>query len=150
MIIHFICRGNAHRSMMAEAYLKSLGLPSIEVISSGTVADVFRESNKAHAPHIMARIDKFGVADYAKQEPDQLTQERLDSADITICLNKIVADECKQMFNMPSDTIVWDVSDVNEGQRIVKPGEDHYQFVGETYEEIAHNVDELIREKGLS
>jgi len=134
---------------MAEAYLKSLHLPNVEVISSGTVADVFRESNKMHAPHILEHIHKYGVTRYAKDEPDQLTQARLDSADITICLNKIVADECNQMFKMPTDTIVWDVSDVDEGSRIVKPGESRYQYVKETYEEIANNIDELLKDKNL-
>ena len=103
-----------------------------------------------HAPHIIEHIDKYGVTEYAKDEPDQLTQERLDGADITVCLNKIVADECNQMFKMPKDTIVWDVSDVDEGSRIVKPGESRYQFVEETYEEITHNIDELLKDKKLT
>jgi len=136
--------------MMAEAYLKSLHLHNVTVISSGTVADVFRESNKVHAPHILKHIDKYGIRQYAKDEPDQLTQARLDSTDITICLNKIVADECNQMFKMPKDTIIWDVSDVDEGSRIVKPGESRYQFVEETYEEITHNIDELLKDKKLT
>jgi predicted protein tyrosine phosphatase len=36
MNIHFICRGNVLRSLIAETYLRSLELPNITVISSGT------------------------------------------------------------------------------------------------------------------
>lgn len=36
MNIHFVCRGNILRSVIAEAHLKSLNLEGITVISSGT------------------------------------------------------------------------------------------------------------------
>jgi protein-tyrosine-phosphatase len=38
MRVHFICRGNVYRSRIAEAYLKSLELEGLEVLSSGTIA----------------------------------------------------------------------------------------------------------------
>jgi len=136
--------------MMAEAYLRSLALDNTQVISSGTVADEYRQFNAECLPHILAHIEKYGVTKYAKLHPDQLTQARIDSANITICMNQIVADECFQLFSMPTDTIIWDVTDVDEGNRVIKQGDDRYQFVEETYEEIAHNIDELLGEKGVA
>jgi hypothetical protein len=74
----------------------------------------------------------------------------MDSGDITVCMNQIVADECSHLVSMPRDTIIWDVTDSGEGQRIIQPGEDEYKYLEEIYEEITHNVDELVQEKSLA
>ena len=150
MTVHFICRGNAHRSIMAEAYLKSLQLENVEVLSSGTVADNYRLQNEPIISGIRKRLEKHGTGIYAKTISEQLTQNRVDSGDITVCVNQIVANECESVVSMPNNTIVWDVSDTGEGNRIILPGEDKYKYFEEVYEEITKNVDELITEKILA
>jgi protein-tyrosine-phosphatase len=97
MTIHFICRGNAHRSLIAEAYLKSLQLKDVDVLSSGTVANTYRSENEPRIPIIIARLDIYGKGQFAKTTPDQLTQERIDRGDITVCMNQIVANECSRL-----------------------------------------------------
>lgn len=149
MTIHFICRGNAHRSLIAEAYLKSLRLKNVEVLSSGTVADRYRAENEPRIPKIIARLNTHGTGEFAKAKPDQLTQERLTGSDIVICMNQIVADECKQLVTMPDNTLVWNVTDVGEGERMLHPGDDELKYFDEIYEEIAQKVDELVRKEGL-
>ena len=41
MVIHFVCRGNTHRSRLAEAYTKSLTqeIEDVTILSSGIEAD---------------------------------------------------------------------------------------------------------------
>lgn len=149
MTIHFICRGNAHRSLIAEAYLKSLQLKNVEVLSSGTVADRYRAENESRIPKIITRLDTHGKGKFAKTRPDQLTQERLKGSDVVVCMNQIVVDECKQLVDMPDCTLVWNITDVGEGERVLNPGDDELKYFDEIYEEIARKVDELVRKEGL-
>ena len=48
MIIHFICRGNSFRSIIAEAYLNSLEIKDSRVLSSGTAAAPDKARNLAY------------------------------------------------------------------------------------------------------
>ena len=149
MTIHFICRGNAHRSLMAEAYLKSLDLKGISVMSSGSAADKYREENEPRIPQIRAILGSHGISQFAKSHPEQLTQERLNEADLTICMNQIVADECNKAFTIPPNTQVWDIDDTGEGKNILQPGDSPFKYTGEIYELIKRRVDELVQDLQL-
>lgn len=149
MTIHFICRGNAHRSVMAEAYLSSLQLKGVSVYSSGTVADKFRVENEPILQHMAVLLeDSHGIGRYVKKRAEQLTPERVSGADITICMNQIVKDECDHIATMPPDTIVWGITDSSEGDRVIQPGEDPYKYTEEIYQEIVAKVDELVKHEG--
>lgn len=150
MTIHFICRGNAYRTIIAEAYLKSLRLKGVEVLSSGTVANMHRTENESVITNIVKRLYGHSIGIYAKTRSEQLTQQRVDDGDNTICMNQIVVDECKNLVSLPRDVIVWDVADTGEGRRIVGPNEDDYQYFEEIYEEVTHNIDELIAKNILT
>jgi len=118
MIIHFICRGNSFRSIIAEAYLNSLGL-----------------------------LEENGIREFAKAgHGDQLTQSCLDGADVVICLNKRVHDECQQLVTLPADTRIWAVADIGEAGRVAdtESGKDRYRE--EAYQEIVEAIDQLISE----
>ena len=149
MTVHFICRGNAYRSLMAEAYLKSLKLESVNVISSGTIADTSRLSNEPNIPLIVAKLERYGVGKYIKMHPSQLTQSRVDEADINVCINGLVAEESKRIVVMPNNTITWNVMDSGEGKRIIRIGDDVWKYTDEIYNEIKQNIDSLVRVKGL-
>jgi protein-tyrosine-phosphatase len=144
MIVHFICRGNAHRSIMAEAYLKSLQLKGVQVRSSGSVADLYRQHNLPILATIVSMLRDYGVGSYAKSVSDQLSQQRIDGADITVCMNQIVYDESSKITTLPKNTIVWNVMDAGEGHRIVKQGEDQYKYTKEVYDQIVGLVDGLV------
>jgi len=147
MTIHFICRGNAHRSVIAEAYLKSLHLEGVSVYSSGTVANTFRTKNKPLIQHVAVLLEEdHGIGRYVKKRADQLTQERVDSADVTICMNQIVKDECDRIVKMPTNTVVWDITDSGEGDRTMKPGEHQYKYTEEIYQDISRDIDRLRKE----
>ncbi len=149
MTVHFICRGNAYRSLIAEAYLKSLRLKDVNVISSGTIADISRSKNEPNIAPLITRLDDYGVGGFVKTHVDQLTQARVDIADINICMNERVAEESKRMVVMPENTMTWSVMDSGEGERIIKNGDDEWKYTDEIYNEIKQNIDTLVREKGL-
>jgi protein-tyrosine-phosphatase len=95
MIIHFICRGNSFRSVIAEAYLNSLGIKGSRVLSSGTTAASDKARNLVYHRMTLDLLDRHGIREFAKAGyGDQLTQSRLEKADITVCMNQRVYDEC--------------------------------------------------------
>lgn len=68
MIIHFICRGNAFRSVIAEAYLNSLELKCLSVLSSGTAATLYRARNLADHRITLELLEEHGIRDFAKAD----------------------------------------------------------------------------------
>jgi protein-tyrosine-phosphatase len=135
---------------MAEAYLKSLRVQNIAVLSSGVVADKYRSENEPRIPGIKAILAKHHVAQFAKDHPEQLTQERIDQGDVTICMNQIVADECNQQFVLPPNTQIWDINDAGEGHYIVHPGDDPLRYTEEIYGLITQRIDALVQSPGLA
>jgi protein-tyrosine-phosphatase len=150
MIIHFICRGNAFRSIIAEAYLNSLRLPDVQVRSSGTRARVNLVDNRQYYDGILDLLEWYGIRQYAKTHyGDDLTAERMDGTDIAICMNQLVYDEARAICAMPNLTMIWDVSDINGRGRIVRPGHARKQLEREAFREIKRDVDGMVRELKL-
>ena len=145
MKVHFICRGNALRSVIAEAYLKSLAIPGITTLSSGTVADCYRTQNEPTLETTNALLAQKGFGDLTKNHSEQLTQDRINASDLTICMNQTVYEEAKSNATLPPSTIVWDVVDVGEGIRTLDPNDKHTKYDDLIYLEIMHRVDELVK-----
>ena len=102
MIIHFICRGNAFRSIIAEAYLNSLGHTGLTALSSGTVAASHKTANLAHYEKTLELLESRGIREFAKPGyGDQLSPERLASTDIAICMNRRVYDDAVTLVSLP-------------------------------------------------
>ena len=112
MHIHFICRGNSFRSRLAEAYLASLNLKDVTVSSSGTCAKT--NISFPISPNVLEVATIEGIAPYFKPHKDQLTQETLNGVDIVVCLNRKIYREAKALVTLPLQTIIWDVSDLEE------------------------------------
>lgn len=142
MVIHFVCRGNGLRSTMAEAYLRSLQLPEVETLSSGTVIDEFK--GMPVSPHAIAVLEQHGIADYAKRVREQLTPERLAHGDLTIFLNERVASEAHMIAPLPERSAVWKVADMGEGSRQVKKASDAEHFSAAMFDEIKAQIDALV------
>ena len=146
MKIHFVCRGNALRSVIAEAYLKSKEIPEFEVSSSGTVAEQYRERNKAtlHATSLLLAAHQIGK--YSKQYADQLSEDRLQDNDLIIFMNGIVYEEAERSHIIPRNVRVWNIVDAGEGQRKVNPGDNPYRYDEDIFNDIKLNVDALVQE----
>jgi len=146
MIIHFICRGNSFRSIIAEAYLNSLGLTDSRALSSGTVAAVDKASNLLYYRRTLDLLEKHGVRQFAKDGyGDQLTQSRLESAHITVCLNQRVYDECLRCVTFPVSPRIWSAADIGEPGRVYRTESERELYREDAYQEIVRNVDRLIQ-----
>ena len=145
MIIHFICRGNVFRSIIAESYLNSLDLKDLSALSSGTVATSHKTQNLANHRLTLELLQKHGIRGFAKVGyGDQLTQSRLDNADITVCVNRRVYDECLQCVTFSAVPCVWSVADIGEPGRIPDGESEARIYREEAYQEIVGNVERLV------
>lgn len=144
MIVHFICRGNAFRSRIAEAYLNSLQLSKIKAISSGTVAKAHSESNKENFRITKTVLNEHGIEKFNKPHWNQLTKERLKQGDLTIFLNENVKDECEQLFGLPNKYIIWDIPDFDEVTPIPVTNIEIHRYTESTYDQVKKRVDDLI------
>ena len=144
MIIHFICRGNSFRSIIAEAYLNSLEVKGWSVLSSGTAASD-KARNLVYYRKTLALLEEHGIREFAKADyGDQLTQSRLEEADIAICMNQRVYDECLQIVAFPAGPRIWSVADVGEPGRIARAESEEQLYREEAYQEIVKNVSRLV------
>ncbi len=145
MIIHFICRGNAFRSIIAEAYLNSLRVAGLSVLSSGTAGTLNKPQNLFYHGTTLELLRQHGIREFAKADyADQLTQARLAGADITVCMNKRVYDECLQIVTFFASPRIWSVADIGEPGRIAQTESEQLLYREEAYQEIVKNVDQLI------
>ena len=147
MIVHFICRGNSFRSIIAEAYLNSLEIAGLAAVSSGTVATANKARNLPYHQLTLELLAQRGIRDYAKASyGDQLTQTNLEQADVTVCMNRQVYDDCLQVVTFAADPRIWSVTDIGEPGRIARTEAESWRYREEAYREIVGHVDQLIKE----
>jgi hypothetical protein len=93
----------------------------------------------------LALLEEHGIREFAKADyGDQLTQSRLEKADITICMNQRVYGECLQIVTFPASPRIWSVADVGEPGRIAHGESAAQLYREEAYQEIVKNVGRLV------
>lgn len=149
MTVHFICKGNVFRSLMAEAYLKSLHLPGVTALSSGAIADLSRERNIDNLASTNELLRRHGLGEFTQATASQLTQARVSDDQVVVCMNAIADEAATGIVDLPADRRIWDVTDIGEGDRLVSEtvGRDVYEE--DVYNEIVTKVDELVTELKL-
>ena len=146
MIVHYICRGNAFRSIIAEAYTRSLRIPGLDVTSSGTVASEYREYNIPTYAQVSSLLAAHGLGDFTKDHyADDLTQAFIDHATVVVCLNSIVYDEASNGWQLPEQTYVWDINDIDEFGHVPGGEAERQAFMEATFHAITARVDEFVR-----
>ena len=145
VIVHFICRGNSFRSIIAEAYLNSLGVTGLSALSSGSTAAPAKARNLVYYQMTRALLDKHGIGEFVKADyGDQPTQLCLDEAGLAVCMNRRVYEECLPVVDFPVSPRIWSVADVGEPGRIAHAEQDERYYREEAYREITKNVDRLV------
>jgi len=143
MNIHFICRGNVLRSLIAETYLKSLGIKGITTVSSGTNVNWSDTQERKYFANTLLVLGRHKILPYVKSNAEQLTQKRLDDCgDVIVVMNQRVIDEAIQIVKMPDSIYNWEIIDIGEGSRTNRDNRESYEE--EIYQEITNKVDELI------
>ncbi len=113
MIINFVCRQNAYRSRLAEAYLNSLKLPGIRAISTGYEAE---KSEDGPISWVAARILKRrSLLPFMSDKWRQLTQEDIETSDFLVFMTNNVYENCVRRFKINGKKQeIWDIKDFEE------------------------------------
>ncbi|HIA92037.1 TPA: hypothetical protein EYO12_02875 [Candidatus Saccharibacteria bacterium] len=148
MNVHFICRGNAFRSFIAETYLRSLQLPDVSVSSSGTIAADYKQPNEKYHALVVAELETLGYSDFINPKwAKTTTQAMLDTADICILVNSIVLEELHGKHFAVSNYHVWDIDDYDEGANRTDQSRTHLSVIKKTIPKIIQRVDDFVADQ---
>jgi hypothetical protein len=71
---------------------------------------------------------------------DQLTQPRLERADITVCMNQRIYDECLECVTFSASPRIWSVADIGAPGTVSNAELEKSLYRQEAYQEIVKNV----------
>ncbi len=153
MHIHFVCSGNAYRSRLAEAYLKSkLKEKKITVSSSGIAVDKHRFGNGPICWYAMRLMKRNELIPYMSWHENQTPKNALENVDILICMGKIHMEYCRKELGYKKPIEVWNIPDLNEMDGFIPstvPGIEtdinHINLTKKAFAEIKKKVDELFK-----
>jgi protein-tyrosine-phosphatase len=101
MVIHFICRGNTHRSRLAEAYAGSsvAQIADVAVLSSGIEAD--RDLNGPIVPFVKRTLENDHLLEFTGTTWTQTTQPLIDGSDVLVFMSDDVFKDARERFQVP-------------------------------------------------
>lgn len=112
--VHFVCTGNAYRSRLAEAYLRSKQLPNVEVSSSGVEEKKHRLRNGPITWYAGRLLKRHNLVHHAKFMSTQTTRKHLDRADIVIFMTDEQQSIAKNKFKFSKNSFEeWHIGDMD-------------------------------------
>ena len=112
MVIHFVCRGNTHRSRLAEAYAGAATAQSddVKVLSSGIEAD--RDLNGAMVPFVRDILENDNLLQFTGASWTQTTQALIDESDVLVFMSDDVFEDATRRFQVPAGkSHRWQIAD---------------------------------------
>jgi protein-tyrosine-phosphatase len=112
MVIHFICRGNTHRSRLAEAYARSStrDLADVAILSSGIEAD--RDLSGPIVPFVKRLLLEDDLLHFTGETWTQTTQSLIDDSDVLVFMSDDVYADALLLFQIPLERCdTWDIPD---------------------------------------
>lgn len=151
MIIHFVCRGNAYRSRLAEAYLNSKKISHIRAISSGIEEGIHRKINGPITWLAERILQNNSLVPFMSLDSKQTSKLLLDKSNLVIFFNEKYAEFCKESYSFKNSSYeVWNILDVDDfGLTSDKQSrEDEAKKIDiseKTFKEIKKRIDGLIK-----
>lgn len=143
MKIHFVCTGNAYRSRMAEAYLKSKKLPNVEVSSSGIEAEGTWAGTLAL--YTMTTMKKHHLESYLSKNWHQTTKDLLEDQDLVIFMSKHHEDFClNKLKSRIKHFETWNIHDIPRTLFVERDEAEINRIAEETFQKIKIKIDGLI------
>ncbi len=150
MIVHFICRGNAYRSRLAEAYFNSKKLPDIRAISSGVEEEIHRYGNGPVSWLAMRLLQYNSLIPFMSFMSQQTNKELLKKSDFFIFFDEKYLDYCEEKLGFNSSQYeAWKILDIDdygltEKNQSRKDDLRKLDISGKTFVEIKKKIDALI------
>jgi protein-tyrosine-phosphatase/isopentenyldiphosphate isomerase len=139
--LHFVCRGNVHRSRLAEAIARSKLDDTWEVSSSGVDAAVLYPKHYL-SPWAKILSNEYGLNDYMSSHRTQTTTEILTDKDIIVFMNQDVYDDAVARYSFnTAKCLVWHVKDREDWNNTYSLRDKRQK----TYRTIAKNVNALLQ-----
>ena len=111
MKIHFVCSGNIFRSRLAEAYLKSKKISSLEISSSGTRANHNLPGEVCFYTVEVAK--KYQITAYLSSNWTLTTKELLTGQDLIIFMKDNHRQFCEKDLSFKAKNYqVWGIEDI--------------------------------------
>lgn len=107
--------------MIAEAFAKREG---IEADSAGTEATgpIYEE-----VKHV---VEEYDLEDYVEYNPEQVSQEKIDSADRIVCMTEDQEEFVQKIYGADEGNVaVWDIKDADPGDELEPVVESIFQKV---------------------
>src|SRR3972149_10211448 len=146
--VHFVCTGNAYRSRLAEAYLKSKQPGHITASSSGIKAT---ENYNGAITWYAARLAfNQGLIDFLKHKWTQTSESHFKRADLVVFMNQEHCDFSKKVLGFSgSNYEIWEIPDLSHlGFNLeLSSAEDDLRRIKateQTFADIRKRVDDLI------
>jgi protein-tyrosine-phosphatase len=149
LYIHFVCTGNAYRSRLAEAYLRSKKLPNVNVSSSGIQAKEFYHKNGPISWYAARLIKRHDLIPHTKRDSTQTSLKHLNNADIVVFMTDMHYTYAKTKLKYHKNTFeIWNIGDIDDADFFGTERDSdmmRIQHSEKTFKQIKEKVDSLVK-----